>query len=76
MKNIITYKAKFLPATNYKGARISVTNNVTEKRKIIPYNYKYNNIKEAVIEYIKETDKKETIFTFWDKNNLYLLIQL
>lgn len=76
MKNIITYKAKFLPPTTYKGARITITNNVTEKRKIIPYNYKYNSIKEGAIDHIKETENKKVIFTFWDKQTMYLLIQL
>lgn len=33
------YRAQYLPPTTYRGARISVLNELTEKRKIVPYDF-------------------------------------
>jgi hypothetical protein len=48
-------KVKFLPVTNHKGARISLTESRYQKtdRKIIGYDYETGNTLESAVKYLK-----------------------
>lgn len=68
------YKAKYLPATNTKGARIKLTNLNTNKSIVHPYDYRFNNVHEQAI------NKIENLLTylkvkdyFFDGVNCYLI---
>ena len=48
MKNITAIRVRFLPVTNTKGARLSITQLNTGKRCIVDYDYRYDNTSEQI----------------------------
>ena len=68
------YKAKYLSPTDYKGARIKITNLDNLESKIIPYDYRFNNAKEIAIHYINSMGVRKVINTFWDDSTSYVYL--
>lgn len=58
MKNSVPnqriFRVKFLPASNHKGNRVSITEKRWEKsdRVTVPYAYQFNNAQEVAIDYL------------------------
>lgn len=48
------FKVKYLPATNHRGSKVSITEKRWEKsdRVTVPYAYEFNNIQEVAIDYL------------------------
>ena len=73
MKTFRSFEIKYVSATDTKGSRISIHDLRNNKRKIISYNYEYNNIYQIAEAYlssvgiscsgVSETPKGYILFT-------------
>ena len=73
MKTYRAFDIKYVPATNTKCSRVSIHDLRNNKRKIISYNYEYNNIYQIAEAYlsgigitctgVSETPKGYILFT-------------
>ena len=52
MKTYRAFEIKYIPATNIKGSRVSIHDLRNNKRKIIPYDYEFNNIYQIAEKYL------------------------
>lgn len=48
------FEVKYLPATDYKGERVKITDTRYNKSRIISYNDAYNNIWEIAVKFLLE----------------------
>lgn len=69
----VNFKVKFLPPTNTKGARVSIKNMNTGLKKIVPFNYNFNECQSQFREYVTEyAPHFNFISQFWDGDNIYI----
>jgi hypothetical protein len=73
----ITFRVKFLPATNTNGARLSLVNLKTNERQILPFDYAIGNALEQASDYVEKTiPGANNIADFRDKDANYLVFEL
>lgn len=52
IKRYRSFSIKYLPATNFRSARIAIIDNRLGERVNVPYNYSYNNPWEIAVTYL------------------------
>ena len=52
MKTYRSFEINYIPITNTQGTRVSIKDLRFNKRKIIPYNYEFNNIYQIAEAYL------------------------
>lgn len=68
------FKVKFLGATNYRGSRVKITDTRMGKSVTIPYNYKFNNIKEIAFDYLNSKGLEIEGFSWDEKGQFYNIL--
>lgn len=69
----VTFKVKFLPVTNTKGARVSVKNLYNDQRAIFPFNYNFREISAQFRDHIQETAPEFILINqFWDGYTFFI----
>ena len=54
IKNLHLIKVKYHGATDFKGSRVSLTSCRFKTKVTLQYNYKFNNITDVAIDYLKK----------------------
>ena len=73
--NLRTFSVKFLPATNYSGSRIKITDNRHNQSKILSYDYSVGNVAEQSITWLENNLGINIIgFSHIDKTGQYIII--
>ena len=68
------FKVKFLGATNYRGSRVKITDTRMGNSVTIPYNYKFNNIKEIAFDYLNSKGLEIDGFSWDEKGQFYNIL--
>tara|TARA_R100001463_G_scaffold66729_2_gene120355 strand:+ start:1084 stop:1392 length:309 start_codon:yes stop_codon:yes gene_type:complete len=69
-------EVKYMPPTNHKGARIKIYDTRHEVRKIISYNYSYNNARDEAIDYLMARGIEINSMTYNEKTHTHTLLTL
>jgi hypothetical protein len=72
MKIYQTLKITLLPTTNNKGTRVKITSLNNGKSKILPYDYKFNNIRGIALKYLWVKDIE--VYAISEMANYYLFL--
>lgn len=72
INNLKGIEIKYLGATNSRGSRVKLTDNLLGTSKTICYNYKYNNIVDIAAEYLE--NKGINVTGMCETKNGYMLL--
>lgn len=72
MKNLKGFNVKYLGATNTKGSRCQITDNLRGTKIILSWNYKYSNVLDLASAYFNE--KGLNIIGFTEGKNDYTVL--
>ena len=67
-------RAKYLPATNHRGARVRVYDTRRTEGVIISYNYEHNSFLDTAIEYLEEKGIEIEGTTYDEKRYEYTIL--
>ena len=69
-------RAKYLPATNIKGARVKIRDTRRNEGVIISYNYNHNSFFETAIEYLESKGIEIEGTTYDEKSGEYTILTM
>ena len=69
-------EVKYMPPTKFKGAKIKIYDTRHEVRKIISYNYSYNNARDEAIDYLMARGIEIDSMTYNEKTHTHTLLSL
>ena len=61
--NLRTFEVRYVGATNSRGARVQITDLLRNEKRIIAYDYKFNNVMDMAIEFLQNELKVEILYT-------------
>ena len=73
MEYFVSFSARYLRPTAYKGARVAIINNHTGDRNIVPYDYEYSNIEKQAAAWIKDNTLYKPM-SYTVRNNEIIII--
>ena len=73
LNHLRAFKVKYLGATDFKGSRVKIIDLRHLKSTTIPYNYKYDNIRDIAIDYLLSKNIKINSFIWDEINSCYYL---
>ena len=74
LNHLRAFKIKFLPATNFKGARVAINDLRHKKRVIESFNYEIGDIKNQGFKFLKDLGIKVNSFYYNEKDYTYTLL--